>query len=225
MRLMHKDFEFSFEFKENKQGLLVVESPRLLREFIQSFKEGEEGRFVLSDNNTLLDIKKNVAFIIDYFNISLNERKIITKLNEIIKEEVLNSELFLECNELCQELENFSEKICQNIDYILDYNKKIDTGSLLKFLNFQFQEEQVDIIEQIVDYLKINAELLGVRLFVFVNLMSYFEKYEVDKILEYANYQKINVLLLENKLIKEREGFSEIYVIDEDCCQICLNEI
>lgn len=225
MRLVHKDFEFRFEFKENKQGLLIVENPCLLREFIQNFRLGDEGRFVLSDNNELLQIDKNLAYIIDFFNINLNERKILTKLNEIIKNEILNSELFLECNELCCKLETLSEQICLNIDYTINYTNDINTGTLIKFLNFKFKDDEVNILERLIDYLKINAELLKIKLFVFVNAMSYFNEYEIDKILEFVNYQKMNILFIENKLPEKIDGFGQIYIIDKDYCQICLKDV
>ena len=225
MKLIHKDFDFNYDFKENKQGLLVVESPCLFRYFVIDILEGNEGKFVLSENNVVVDISKNLLCVIDYFNISINERKILTKLNEIIKNEVLNSELFAEASKLCGKIEKFSDEICKTLDYSLEYNKKPDITSLIKYLDLKFIESSINRLECLVDYLKINSEILGIRVFLFVNLMSYFNAYEISKLLEFTNYNKINILLLENKMPETITGFDMVYILDKDCCQISLNDL
>lgn len=225
MKLVHKDFDFVFQLKENKQGLLVVESPCLFRELVKDLFGNEDTRFVLSENNSVIDIKKNSVCVVDFFNVSLNERKILSKLNEIIKNEVLNSELLLKCNDLCGKIEAFAVEVSQNMDFALEYNKNMDLSALIKFIDFRFKQEQVDIMEQLVDYMKINSEVLKINLFLFVNLMSYFNENEVNKIIEFVNYQKMNVLMIENKVPDNLDNFQIVYVLDKDCCQICLKDV
>lgn len=225
MKLVHKDFDFVFDFKENKQGLLVVESPCLFCKFVEELLISDDSKFVLSENNSVIEAKKNLTCLVDFFNVNLNERKILTKLNELIKNEVLNSELMLEGNELCAKIEILADKISNDMDFVLEYNKDIDLSNLIKFMDFKLVQEQGNLLEHLMDYIKIYSEILKIKLFVFVNFMSYFDEYQTEKLIEFANYQKLNLLFVENKMPENLKIFQIAYVLDKDCCQISLNDV
>ena len=53
-----------------------------------------------------------------------------------------------------------------------------------------------------------------------MNLLSYLTTYEIEKLYEYVNYQKIHVLLLESRQPEELERFSNVVIIDKDACEI-----
>ena len=46
---------------------------------------------------------------------------------------------------------------------------------------------------------------------------------KLKKIFEFAQYKKINLLLLESRQPDDLEQFKSIVVIDKDCCEIALN--
>lgn len=226
MKLVHKDFNFIFDFKENTRSLLVVEQPtiflRVVRELSTKGYEEESG-FVLSENNEVLKKKDKLACIINPLAISLNERKILNKLAEKLKKEILSTELLVEGNQIISALESYVINIVQNMEWILTYSDKMDIQSLLSIADIRFDDMQETLVEKLVDYVKVLSELLDIKCFVFVHLLSYLTEYEVDKFYEYVHYQKICVLLVENRQPKTVKKFSEIVIIDKDSCEISLN--
>lgn len=225
MKLVHKNFDFIFDFCENEHGLLVIESPCLFRKLVDEAYIGNLCDFVLSEQGVILDIKKNMACVVDFFNISINERRLLNKLNEIINCEILNSQLYIKCNEMCEMLKMLADNICEQVDYFIEPGKKMDIPALIKFFDFNFQDENTDILSHLTDYVKINADMLKIKLFVFVNAYSYFDLYEIKKMLEYMNYLKVNALFVENKMPENVDEYKCAYVLDKDACIICLNSV
>lgn len=226
MRFLHKDYQFLFELSENSRGLLVVEQPKLFREMIKELvceEEIEDERFVVSENNQPLKLKEKVCCVINPFTLSLNEKKILNRLYEYLKKEIGASELLLESNKIYAELEQYALKIFQIADWELVYSEKSEISNLLKFLDIRFSENQTELIEKIVDYIKGANELLGIKCFVFVHLLGYLNDYEIKKVYEFAEYQKVNILLLESEEPSNIKEFSPVVIIDKDGCEISIN--
>ena len=83
MKLVCASFGLEMELLENYVTVLVVENAGYLTEIVSSLKkqsDGEEGIFVLVENDKIEKIDKKLALVIDPFSISVNERKIINKL-------------------------------------------------------------------------------------------------------------------------------------------------
>lgn len=226
MKLIHKDFDFVFHFDENVRSLLVVEDPviflKLISEMTGNDRE-EYSRIVLSEDDTVLKIKDKLVCIIDPLSISLNDRKLLNKLGDMLLKEILSSELLIKGNQIVSDIENYVIQIIQCMDWNLSYSEKIDIQSLLKIAEVRFDDVQETLVEEILDYIKISSELLGIKCFVFVNMLSYLTEYEVEKFYEYVYYQKICVLLLESRVPDTVKKFSETVIIDKDTCEIVLN--
>ena len=140
-----------------------------------------------------------------------------------MKKEILSSELLIEGNRIISDLENYVIQIIQCMDWNLSYSEKIDVQSLLKIAEIRFDDVQETLVEKILDYVKVSSELLDIKCFVFVNLLSYLTEYELEKFYEYVYYQKICVLLLESRVPDTVKKFSETVIIDKDSCEIVLN--
>ena len=80
MKLVCASFGLEMELLENYVTVLVVENAGYLTEIVSSLKkqsDGEEGIFVLVENDKIEKIDKKLALVIDPFSISVNERKIM----------------------------------------------------------------------------------------------------------------------------------------------------
>ena len=119
MKLVHKEFNFVFHFKENTRSLLVIEQPgiffKLVRELTASDYDEESG-FILSENDEVLKKKDKLACIVDPLALSLNERKLLNKLGELLKREILSTELLVEGNQIISDLESYIIRIIQRMD-------------------------------------------------------------------------------------------------------------
>ena len=225
MKLVHKDFNFVFRFKENVRSLLVVEDPAIFFKLISELNvsEPEETRFVLSEDGTLLKIKDQLACVINPLSVNVNDRKLLNKLGELLKKEILSSELLIEGNQIISYLENYILHVIQSMDWDLVYSDKIDIQCLLKIAEIRFDDAQETLVEKILDYMRVSSKLLDMKCFVFVNLLSYLTEYEIEKFYEYVHYRKLCVLLLESRVPDTVKKFSETVIIDKDACEIVLN--
>lgn len=226
MKLVHKDFKFVFEFKENTRNLLIIEQPSIFLKVIKDFlaePSEEEVDFVLSENEVPVKIKDHLLCIINPLAISLNERRLLSKLSDILKKEILSSDLLIENNHVVSVIENYALQIIQSTDWELTYSDKIDVPSLLKFIGIQFYEKQETLVEKIMNYMKAAYELLDIKCFVFVHLLSYLTDYEIVKLYEYIEYQKVHMLLLESRQPENMERFSDVVIVDKDACEIVLD--
>ena len=184
MRLLHKDYQFVFDLNEQDMSLLVIEHPETYRSFIQEILIAEEGgdcNFVLSENDTPIKIQNNLYCIINPFTLSLNERKLLNKLYEVLKREIQSSDLLIDNNEIYSMIEKYGQNISKMSDWDITYTDKPEVQSLLKFMDIRFAEHPESLIEKIVEYMDVAHELLRIRLFVFVHLLSYLSRYEIEK--------------------------------------------
>lgn len=225
MRLLHKDFCFRLEFEENARTLLVVERPEIFSRMVWELSTDvpeETSGFVLSEKDKVLKKKEHLDCIVNPWVISLNEKKILNRLNEILKKQIQSSDLLIENNRIYALIEKFALQLFQSMDFELTYSDKMDVQSLLKFMDIRFMDSHETLLEKLVDYMKISQELLGFKCFVFVHLLSYLTLYEVEKLYEYIQYQKIHILLLESRQPEELGQFSNVVIIDKDACEITL---
>ena len=141
----------------------------------------------------------------------------------MLKREILSTELLIEGNQILSDLESYILKVVRDMEWNLKCSDKMDIQSLLKIAEIRFEDTQETLVEKIIDYMKVSQELLGIRCFVFVHLLSYLTEYETEKFYEYVYYQKMNVLLLENRQPDIINRFSNVIIIDKDTCEINLN--
>lgn len=92
-KLAYSTYEIVFELEENKVNTWIVENPATMVELICELSkqcEGQEGNFILSEENKILNISKSISFVKEPFSIDCNNRKILTRLfQELEKENAL----------------------------------------------------------------------------------------------------------------------------------------
>ena len=226
MRLLHKEYQFMFSLKENSRNLLIVENPKIFSDFIQEILlgiEGEECNFILSQKDKLIKIQDYMNCIINPFALSINERKLINKLYDTLKKEILASELLLENNEIYSMIDKYGIHISQMSDWEIVYSDKMEVNNLLKFMDIKFAETYDTLTEKIIQYINVAHKLLGVECFLFVHLLSYLNSYEVEKLYEFVEYQKIHILLLESNQPNSMKEYNQVVIVDKDGCEINLN--
>ena len=71
MKIVNFNFEHKLEFKENVFTTLVIENQKCFREYINELIyqiEGNDGNFVLSDNNSEIKMSEKVTIVTDYYS-------------------------------------------------------------------------------------------------------------------------------------------------------------
>lgn len=224
MKLVHPDFYCQLEFSENKILVLVLESPKDFTKFLNELRcqiEGEDGKWILSEDGNILKITKACSMIIDPFSIDVNQRKILTALYSSIASEVNTSELMLEWNSLCADIVRVLEAMAKTTDFSLSYHEEFDLKDFLKYCNFHFSVEEGSLLEKLLYYFETAKQVLGIKLFVLINIKSYLTKEEIGYLYEQAFYKKYYLLLVECNTSEEKSALEKTVIIDNEGCLIC----
>lgn len=226
MRIAHIDYNFIYELSENDRGILIIEDARTFRMIINQLKRSlvdREEIFIFSDNNKIVRAWEKIDLVTNPIDIVINSRKLVNKLYDKINEEINMSDLLIDNNLVCQNIEKLFLRMSDVFELELSYKEKIEANDILKMLDIKVTEEYSDETEKVVEYMHANRLLLGIEYFIFVNLNTFFNSYEIEKIYEFAEYNKINIFLVESIQPDSIEKYTQVKIIDKDNCEISLD--
>lgn len=223
MKIAHPDWEVPIEFKENILNTLVIENPALIRRYIEMMinqMQGITGDFVLSEQDNILDISKKLDVISDYFHLELNNRKILTKFYSYLAQSAINEDFYVSTSEIKTQLTRYVQSLLDEVDEELTFESEIDVVGILKLLDVKFQQNDISLCEKVIAYLNLMRNYIGIQCFVFINIRSFFDEYEIGTFYEYICYNKFNVLFIENHCPETVKDNEKILIIDKDMCII-----
>lgn len=223
MKLIYPDYKFHIEFSENVVNQIIVENPnefsRLISELLQQINN-DDGRFVLSEESKILKLSSKMQCIINPFALELNSKKVIDRLYELCKQEVNQSDQYIKFEELTSQLEEFICNLEESSVYPLTHECNGDVKALLKYVGLRMDFSEDNLLERVVDYIRINHELLGNDIFVLVNIKTFLNIEELELLYKAAVYDKIHLLLLESQMTNQRLEQEITFIIDKDLCEI-----
>ncbi len=224
MRLVNIKYNMNIEFDENEILEIVIEQPRAFSEIVYMLINqcnGADGDFVLSEDEHIIKLNKYADIIMDFFAVSPNNKKIITKLYSGLEETADN---------YIEEKAKINSKIVSVLDAIttsegcaeISYNLDFNWSDLFKLYNVAFSDEYLDLINRISSYIKILSQFTDIKMLFLVNARSYLTKDELIALYDTARYCKVNITLIEGHECIERNG-EKRYIIDKDLCFIDAN--
>lgn len=222
MRLVHYELTEAILDENTAFTEWIIESPDIFSEYIQELNgqlAGEEGRFVLSENNKELDLEKKADMVINPFSVDVNSRKILNKLYQELTGLSREEQMHTKTLELFRHIQEYMLDLEQCTSYILEFDQEIDIAALLKAVNVHYEMKDVDFLEKIVQYIKIMAAVAGTKLFVIVNLRSYLTDLQMQNLIQECEYQDIKILFIENQQ-RSCMKRGKRYIIDIDKCEI-----
>lgn len=223
MRLVYKKLNFEISFSENKSVVCFIENHKEFSVFLQGFVEqlnGDgEGDLLLSDGTDSVDILKKCAIIFNPLCLDCNNKKILSSLFKELSgySNDFFAEKIAEINSL---IINYFDNLQEKSYYPLSFNLEVQPTDLFKIYNVQIAVDNSDsVLEKIIEYLRVNNEICGLTMFVFVNLKSYLSEEELKELYKYCFYAKIFLLLVESHyqpILEDEDG----WIIDKDLCII-----
>ena len=222
MRLAHPDWKFVLEFRENETPVLVIEDPRRLRQAAGELArqaDGEEGRFVLSKDWEPIEIEKNLRVMTDVFGLDVNERKSLSALHRELHRAAEGEKYFLKTAELKTQLARWMAALEMETPYALEY-EDANVPALLKALDVRFENPPSELTERLAQWMRIQTAFLSVRCIVCVNLRALFDVEELRQLYQCARYEKVHLLMLENRAEGKIDPGERFFVIDKDLCEI-----
>ena len=222
MKLIYLSLDLDLTLPEDLITTLIVEEPGMFRKLIYDMikaTKGENTDWVLSTERKTLDLKKDSYIISDIFDLDVNNRTLLTRLNQrltdIAVEEV---ELLSDINQKIQQLLYSLE---ESLPIEVNHDELITAQGLVKLGNFVICDDGFDDIGKVANYIEIVMELLQPKLIILVNTRSYMTEKEVELLFDTLVCKKIPILCIERNctdsvsLIENKEV---IYTIDSDMC-------
>ena len=224
MKIINKNWQRKIEIEDNIIYTVVFENKKYYRgnifELINQHK-GNEGSYILSNDNKEISFDKNSYIITDIFNIDINSKKVLTKIyNSLLKEIIEDITSF---NELSTNIRLYFEKLIFNSSLEIEQGEEIDMSSLLKIGDFKIHVENDDILEKFIKFLKVLTELCSYKIIFVVGLHNVFTKDEIIEIYKEVCLNKINIINIDYQQFKNlsNENYKEIvYIFDSDNCEI-----
>lgn len=221
MRLTYSRFGLVIEMLENSLNTIVIENKSqmaiVVEEIFQQC-EGLEGGFVLSDKNELVRIDKRMNLVIDPFRLDFNDKKIINKLYQQLG--ILSEDFIEDKEKINSSILRVLDNIISGIQYHgIAFNFELDWNNIFKLYGVRLEKDYKNLLEKLVEYIKIQAMLTENRICCLVNIRTYLNQNELLELHSVAENQKISLLLIEAtepiKIVDET-----LYIIDIDQCLV-----
>ena len=220
MRFVFPEIHELFDTTKGGVPTLVIESRSLYLRLLSDLKqqsEGFDGKAVLSDNGKTLEISKYAELIYDFIALELNQKSLLTKLVAAMEKQAYAAEHFLQTRQLLAALEQYVETLA--FDFPCDIvASKLNIGALLKGIGIEIRDENNDQLERLLDYLQLVREFDRDKLFITVNMRSYFEDQDMDMFLDTVLAHGYHLLMIENKAYPMLKNENRL-TIDEDLCE------
>jgi len=221
MKLTYSRFGLVIEMLENSLNTIVIENKSqmaiVVEEIFQQC-EGLEGGFVLSDKNELVRIDKRMDLVIDPFRLDFNDKKIINRLYQQLG--VLSEDFVEDKEKINSSILRVLDNIISGIQYHgIAFNFELDWNNIFKLYGVRLEKDYKNLLEKLVEYIKIQAMLTENRICCLVNIRTYLNQNELLELHSVAENQKISLLLIEAtepiKIVDET-----LYIIDIDQCLV-----
>lgn len=219
MKLAYYCFERPIEFTENSVNVLIIENSKMFRDILSMLLNASNGydtELILSDVKTL-SIEKYVELIFSPFSIDLNNKKLLNKLNDYLAKSLDSYEE--KYNSLAHSMNQFGSDLTMLSQYAVIYSEIQNVQQVIKVLDFRIDDD-LPINERIIEYMRLNRDLLGKKLFIFVGLKSYFSEEELKLFYRDIIAEKFDILLLEGHQYSYTIDIEKIRIIDNDLCEL-----
>ena len=208
-------------FHENEVLVLTIEKPRTFASLLQNFCwqcDGEDGELVLSENDALIPMTNNIFVVWNPLLTDVNEKKILNKLYQEMKK-ISDEECYQVLGEVYQTITQYLNGLSMKIPYAISFNESIDSQALYKLCNVKMDDDEVDLLQRLIEYVKISGLLCNVKIIVFINLKAYLDESQLLELYKIAFYYKIRMLLIED-VQRDCLESEKHFILDQDDCFI-----
>lgn len=221
MKLIHSGYQLELSLKENQIPVLIIENQEAYRSVLLDLwnqVEGREGEIILSDGEKIKKISKEMELIFNPFALDCNNRKVISKLHQELKE-ISDEVLIQERAEVNQNIVGYLEKIVRHVPYAIDFEVDLDLTALLKMYDVRVSCFGDGLLEKIIEYMRTMSRICNIRIFAFVGLIQYLRPDELEQLYEFVLYEKIYLIRIES-IFSKPINRERCWILDKDLCII-----
>lgn len=220
MKLAHPQMENVIELQSDRVSTLVIENRRFFSSMLRDIyrqTEGGSGPLVLSENMIELDMSKYADLTDSFLSFTLNRKPLLNKILSALEKQALSGEMFPQTAEILTGIERYIDELAHGFSCDID-TTKLSVSAVLRMAGIYVRDDYDNHLERIIDYMELTREFDRDKLFIFVNMRSYFEDEELELFFETVLAHEYKLLLIDSHaapLLKNEKRL----VIDEDLCE------
>lgn len=220
MKLVYKNMEHILCFGVGYVNELVIENKKLFFELVRNMirqSEGEHGDCVLSIKDKPVEFSRYADVTVQFAPFPLNRKSLLTKLCTSLEQKALTAENYTKTGELLGEIERYILHLAEELPFEIDC-QKLTIGPIIKAVSPEIEESDNSTLEKIFAYMELVRELDRDRLFVMVNMRTYFSDEEMELFIESVCLHDFKMLLLESSSLLRLKN-TKRYTVDTDLCE------
>lgn len=220
MKLVYSDMGHILRFGEGYVPELVIENKKMFFNMVDSMArqaDGMGGDCVLSVSDRPVDFCKYADLIVQFAPFEINRKSLLTKLYAALEQKAHSADLIAKTAELLSDLERYMLELAEDYPFEISC-RKLAVGSVIRALSPEVEESDQTPLERVFSYMELVRDLDRDKLFVMVNMRSYFQDEEMELFTQSVAMHNFNVLLLENHEATKL-NYTKRFVIDGDLCE------
>ena len=221
MRVYSPLFTVQPVFCEGEPFLLVLENPTVFRLFLEDLHRqiaGEAGKTDLSYDDVPVSLAKNAEILEMFTPFDINTKTLLSRIAATMEKAAADERHLMRTAEILAAVERYLAELCFDLPFRAEC-RKLSAASLIKAASVSVAEEHEEPLDEILSYFSLVRELEGDRLFITVNLRSYFEEEPLLRFLHTARSRQFRLLMLENWDRGVLPGIRQL-IVDRDRCEI-----
>ena len=200
---------------------LVIESPRLLRALLQDLapNEGSVPKLCFSKEGKTLNIQNDLDVIFNPMELNFSNRRTTAALLKILGRTAVSEDFYLRTAEVKAQLVRYLNELTDANQFTFEVvvDDDFSAEDLAKAVKMRIVGNEEDYVETLVDYMSMLTELVGIQLFVVLNLRLLLADDELLHLRHALDNHQLNVLLIEARDNGALEGVSRLLVDRDDC--------
>lgn len=220
MKFVYNDIEHIIAFSQSPVSELVIENRKLFSDVVFnviSQSNGASGKCVLSISDSPVEFSRYADVTLQFTPFEVNRKPLLTKLCAALEQNAVSPENYSDTCKLLSELEAFIQRLAYSLALDIDC-KKIAIGPVLRAVSPEITDTDMSTLEKIFSYMELIRELDRDRLFIMINMRTYFSDADMELFAESACLHGFNVLLLESTAYPALKSVKR-YTVDEDLCE------
>lgn len=221
MKLANPNIDSVIETGKGAVPSLIIENQDFFRNLLfdlNSQISGKSGDSVLSDEKGILDIAKYAEITDSFLSFSLNRKTLLNRISAALEKEAMAEGMYIKTVLLLSDIQAYIEELSAGFTADIT-GDNVTVSSVLKMAGITVREEYDNPLEAILDYMELTGEFERRKLFIFVNMRSYYNDKDMELFLESVLEHEYDVLLVENSERCKLKGEKRI-IIDQDLCEI-----
>lgn len=220
MNLAHPQLDQVLTLDGDRVATLVIEHPQFFRTFLQDIDAqlaGGKGRTVLSQDNRILPFDRHAELIDSFLRFQLGRKPLLTRLTNRLETVAMEEDHYLRTVQFTGELEKYIMELSMDLPCDI-YCSKMNFGGILRAVDVDIVDDHESDLEQLLDYMELTRELEHERLFILVNLRSYYSDADVEAF--FASVLSHEYLILPvDSVSRTRLANEQRITVDEDLCE------